>query len=119
MFTVRAPNRTHSGISAGVSFVAGVGHTDNPAALAYFAKAGYQISLEADAPLAAVAAPTVSDLDPLSAMTRAALVQLAKSIGLKGSGTSADLIDHIRAERSEAPVAAPPDADPFAPGVTG
>lgn len=50
MFTVRAPNTAHNGISAGVRFTAGVGHTDNPAALAYFSKAGYAVGLNATVP---------------------------------------------------------------------
>ena len=49
MFTVRSPNPAHNGISAGVRFTAGVGHTDSRAALAYFAKVGYQITRD-DAP---------------------------------------------------------------------
>ncbi len=43
MATILAPNKSHNGISAGVRFTAGVGETDNPAALAYFGKAGYTI----------------------------------------------------------------------------
>lgn len=46
MFTVRAPNRAHNRISAGVRFTAGVGETDNPAALAYFRKAGYAVEYQ-------------------------------------------------------------------------
>jgi hypothetical protein len=43
MATILAPNKSHNGISAGVRFTAGVGHTDRPAPLAYFRKAGYTI----------------------------------------------------------------------------
>lgn len=47
MFTVRAPVAGYNGISAGVRFTAGVGYTDNPAALAYFRRAGYAIGSDA------------------------------------------------------------------------
>lgn len=43
MTKVYAPNREYKGISAGVQFKAGVGATDDAAALAYFANAGYGI----------------------------------------------------------------------------
>ena len=59
MFTVRAPNTAHNGISAGVRFTAGVGQTDNPAALAYFMRAGYVVEPTAPAP-AEVSAPVLS-----------------------------------------------------------
>jgi len=126
-FTVRSPNHNHNGISAGVRFTAGVGETDSPAALAYFARAGYTIELQS----AAVATLTVADIAPdlldLSGMARADLVQLAKSLGLKGSGTSNDLIERIRAARAASDAAndrndeieRTADADPFAPGADG
>jgi hypothetical protein len=133
MFTVRAPNTAHNGISAGVRFTAGVGETDNPAALAYFRRAGYAVELAGLGPVepAAIATIAVSEIAPdlleLSGMARADLVQLAKSLGLKGSGTSNDLIDRIRAARAASDAVSdssdgieaspPPDADPFAPGA--
>lgn len=40
---IYAPNRDYTGHSAGVAFAAGVGETDDPAALAYLARAGYGI----------------------------------------------------------------------------
>jgi hypothetical protein len=49
MFTVRAPNTAHNGTTAGVRFTAGVGRTDSPAALAYFRKAGYVVTLDVTA----------------------------------------------------------------------
>jgi len=69
MFTVRAPNTAHNGISAGVRFTAGVGQTDNPAALAYFRRAGYTVALAAPAP-AEMAAPVLSP-EPVPAAPRA------------------------------------------------
>lgn len=50
MPTIHAPNRDYTGITAGVAFAKGVGHTDDPAALAYLARAGYGIDAPAPAP---------------------------------------------------------------------
>ena len=58
MATILAPNKSHNGITAGVRFTAGVGHTDRPAALTYFARAGYMIlSDESTPPAEPTAAP--------------------------------------------------------------
>lgn len=43
MTKVFAPNRGYDGLSAGVQFKNGVANTDDPRALAYFARAGYGI----------------------------------------------------------------------------
>lgn len=48
MAKITAPNRGYNGISAGVVFKDGVGETDNPGALAYFRKAGYEIEGDQD-----------------------------------------------------------------------
>ena len=43
MKSVRTPVPGFNGVSAGVEFTDGVGQTDDPSALRYFAAAGYQI----------------------------------------------------------------------------
>lgn len=43
MRSVRTPVPGFNGVSAGVEFADGVGQTDDPSALRYFAAAGYQI----------------------------------------------------------------------------
>lgn len=43
MTKIYAPNPEYRGVSAGVQFKSGVGETDDPAALSYFANAGYGI----------------------------------------------------------------------------
>lgn len=40
---VRSPRDGYDGVSVGVRFVDGVANTDDPAALAYFTRAGYDI----------------------------------------------------------------------------
>jgi hypothetical protein len=93
MFTVRAPNSAHNGISAGVSFTAGVGHTDNPAALAYFSRAGYTLELDQS-----TSEPILAALDP------------------SPQGGSEAPADDSEAESSDE-VGTPPDVSPFAPGA--
>ena len=128
MFTVRSPNRTHSGITAGVSFTAGVGHTDNPAALAYFQRAGYTIALEAaGAVIETISEPTpepVADAPtqaptgepspfdpgvpvtpapvekPVERMNKAELQVVATELGLGVEGTNRELVARIRAARA-------------------
>ena len=128
MFKVRAPNRTHSGISAGVSFVAGVGHTDNPAALAYFRRAGYGIELlpagtvieNAPEPASEPVVPTPVVVDgrepspfdpgpaaqaaaiekPLERMNKTELQAIAGGLGLDIEGTNRELVGRIRAARA-------------------
>lgn len=43
MAIIKSPNPKYSGVSAGVPFVNGKGETDNPLALAYFKRHGYEI----------------------------------------------------------------------------
>lgn len=43
MAKVTAPNKEYTGLSAGVSFVNGVGETDNPHLLEWFQERGYQV----------------------------------------------------------------------------
>jgi len=128
MFKVRAPNRTHSGISAGVSFTAGVGHTDNPAALAYFQRAGYTVELmpagaviettpaPAPEPVANEPIPTQtgepSPFDPgvpvnpgpvekpLERMNKAELQVVATGLSLDVEGTNRELVSRIRKARA-------------------
>lgn len=50
MTKVYAPNRELDGPKAGVIFKKGIGETDDQAALAYFARAGYGIGAPPDAP---------------------------------------------------------------------
>jgi len=52
-YEVRAPVEDYTGEAAGVTFTQGVGHTCEPAALAYFHRHGYTIT-EADDPGGAV-----------------------------------------------------------------
>ena len=49
MAEIRTPVEGFTGVSAGVSFTDGVGHTDDVAALAYFRGAGYEV-VEDDEP---------------------------------------------------------------------
>ena len=128
MFKVRAPNRTHSGISAGVRFTAGVGHTDNPAALAYFSRTGYAIELmpagavietipePTPEPVADAVAPgqtsepspfdpgvpvTSAPLEkPIERMNKAELQVVATELGLDVEGTNREIVARIRAARA-------------------
>lgn len=43
MAIVKAPNKAYNGVVAGVRFVDGQGETDDPLALNYFRRHGYQI----------------------------------------------------------------------------
>ncbi len=124
MFTVRAPNRAHNGISAGVSFTAGAGETDNPAALAYFRRAGYEVVLQS--PPAAATIEIVPDA--YEGLTKKQLAALAADRGVEVDphATNAVLRDALIAaaladeEANSVPLPAPADApaetDPFALG---
>lgn len=50
MYTIKAPNADYNGVSAGVTFVDGVGETDNPSALAYFRRHGYEVTKKPSPP---------------------------------------------------------------------
>lgn len=63
MTKVYAPNRSLSGLKAGVEFKNGVGETDDHAALSYFAGAGYGIGAPAPAP---VVEPVIDARSPLA-----------------------------------------------------
>ena len=43
MATVKAPNKNYAGVSAGVVFENGVGHTDEPYILDWFRSHGYEV----------------------------------------------------------------------------
>ena len=43
MACIVAPNKEYAGISAGVSFRGGEGHTDNPYLIRWFREHGYEI----------------------------------------------------------------------------
>ena len=122
MATILAPNKAHNGITAGVRFTAGVGHTDRPAALAYFARAGYTIESEGmrptlvpTAPPAAVkpveAVPTdpanpfapssAPVAKPLERMNKTELAAIAIELGADPEGTNRELVARIRAARGE------------------
>jgi hypothetical protein len=136
MFTVRAPNTAHNGITAGVRFTAGVGQTDSPAALAYFARAGYTIELQ---PLQAegfIAEPhgwPAVEIVPSAyeGLTKKQLVALAAERGLAADprANNAVLREALIAAAlaaEEANSVPTPDvqatskgADPFAPGADG
>jgi len=53
-YEVRAPVEDYTGEAAGVAFTQGVGHTAEPAALAYFHRHGYTITEADDDPGSAV-----------------------------------------------------------------
>lgn len=128
MFTVRAPVRGYNGISAGVSFAAGVGHTDNPGALAYFARAGYTLELEA---VPAAPEPVVEIVpDAYDGLTKKQLVALAAERGIEVNPKSSNavlrdaliavaLADEFPTEPAPADgqvVPASSETDPFAAG---
>jgi hypothetical protein len=118
---VRAPNKAHNGRTAGVQFRDGVGETDNPAALAYFQRAGYEVTagklaatpvlapkpaaphvmapgeVRADSPFApgAVVAPK-----PLERMNKTELQAIAGGLGLDVEGTNRELVARIRAAQA-------------------
>ena len=48
MTRIIAPNKEYAGISAGVPFTGGEGHTDNPYLIGWFREHGYEI-IENDA----------------------------------------------------------------------
>ena len=52
MAKVIAPNKQYTGISAGVTFVNGVGETSNPELLKWFERHGYKVEKEPKAPKA-------------------------------------------------------------------
>ena len=125
MFTIRSPLATYGGIKAGVSFTAGVGHTDNPGALAYFARAGYEI----------LPAGTGDEIvpDAYEGLTKKQLVALAAERGIEVNPKSSNDVlrdaltaaalaeeaaDTIQDPAEAAPSAeAPSGTDPFAPGA--
>jgi hypothetical protein len=43
MAKISAPNKQYSGISAGVTFINGVGETANPLLIAWFKEKGYKV----------------------------------------------------------------------------
>jgi hypothetical protein len=113
---VRAPNTNHNGNTAGVQFVAGVGHTDRPAAIEYFRRAGYSVEPEGSvrptpppAPRQAPAEPVTPDPanpfapgastveKPLERMNKAELTAIANELGADVEGTNRELIARIRA----------------------
>lgn len=46
MATVKAPNKEYAGVSAGVLFANGVGHTDDPYLLKWFHEHGYEVEVK-------------------------------------------------------------------------
>lgn len=119
MARVLAPNRTYNGISAGVRFTAGVGETHNPAALAYFRRAGYELIYpeSAGGPHGggpAVKAPANDPVSsstgeagppstkPLGRMNKAELQAIAAELGLDLEGSNRELAERITAKRAEA-----------------
>jgi hypothetical protein len=119
---VRAPNKGYNGVSAGVRFTGGVGETSNPRALAYFAKAGYElvpgnlaaqpepapeaptpirIENPALAPAASPFAPTSGSAPatvvPLERMNKTQLQAIAVEKGLDPKGSNRELVNRIKA----------------------
>ena len=122
MFTIRAPIRTYDGISAGVRFTAGVGETDNPGALAYFARAGYEIA-DSESEVAIEPVP-----DAYAGLTKKELVALAAERGIEVDPKAANavlrdaLIAAALADEEANSVPAPSvgassETDPFAAGT--
>lgn len=85
MATVRTPNPAFTGTRGGVVFVDGVGETDDPAALAYFGRAGYTIG---------------SAAKPLEKMNKTELTAIAAELGLGTEGTNRELAERIAAARA-------------------
>ena len=109
MATIKAPNPDFNGARQGVTFVNGVGETDDPAALNWFERRGYtvEVGAENEGPHA--------DLDGMNVPE---LKELAKGMGIRGySDMKRDaLVDAIIDEREKGSVVEglgtiDPDAD--------
>lgn len=100
MVTVRAPNHSHNGISAGVRFTAGVGETNNPAALAYFRRAGYEVLYPPEPGRRAHLEPIPIE-KPVERMNKAELQAIAAELDLDVEGTNRELVARIAAKRAE------------------
>lgn len=102
MATIKTPVEGFSGQVVGVTFTDGVGETDNPAALAYFARQGYAISGAAKAPATGGSKPAGDG------PSQAELKSRAKDLGVSASGSKADLAARIA--EAEAKLKADADA---------
>lgn len=86
---VQTPVKGFNGIVVGVSFVDGVGDTDDPAALAYFERQGYTIEASAEA--------AGKELSP-----KQKLVAEATELKLDTKGTADELAARIAEHKAKA-----------------
>lgn len=77
--TIKTPVEGYNGIVAGVAFTDGVGHTDNEAAIAYFARQGYEVGGHVDED----ADRDYPAGDPSDKWTKAELLAYAKDHGIQ------------------------------------
>jgi hypothetical protein len=76
---IYAPNKEYTGVSAFVSFIDGVGETDDLHLIQWFERNGYTIEGKDSEP-----APTVDDEPTLESMSATDLRDLAREKGIKG-----------------------------------
>lgn len=90
---IEAPNKQYSGVSAGVTFVNGVGETDQPHLIEWFLEHGYSVEKEIIAILPR----------ELEKMKKDELKQLAEKLGAvyETSSTNEQLISLIRVAYEE------------------
>lgn len=103
MARVTAPNAEYTGTVAGVSFVDGVGQTDNANALAYFTRQGYTVDDDA-ADLTELFATweTTKDFGAATvAQLRAFAEQRDPAISLEGLTKKAEILAAIEAALAE------------------
>ena len=91
MAKILAPNKEYTGVSASVTFVNGVGESDNPALVSWFKEHGYQVEEKA----------TQSEEKPLSKMKKDELIAVAAKMELEvpDGASNADLVKLIEAAR--------------------
>lgn len=107
MAHIQTPVKGYTGKVAGVSFADGVGETDDPAALAYFERHGYDITPHSP-PADGDKGKELSPKEKLQAE--------AKALGLDDSGK----VDEIKARIAEHKAKTPaPPADPQTPPADG
>ncbi|WP_427870548.1 hypothetical protein [Leucobacter luti] len=99
MAKVQTPVKGYTGTIVGVHFVDGEGSTDDPQALAYFARQGYKVSGSAATGKPAGGEGGTGD----GGTSKADLQARAKELGVSTSGTKGEISERIaEAERAAA-----------------
>lgn len=98
---IQTPVKGFNGIVAGVSFVDGVGETDDPAALAYFERQGYDITPHS---------PPADGEQGKELSPKQKLVAEATELKLDAKGTADELAARIAEHKAKAATSGTEDA---------